>query len=249
MNLRLYNFKRWDRKNRAIQLSEWDTDEIIFKNELLKIKKDQTIIDVGSEYGYYAIRAGSLVGSNGKVLAIEPHPETFILLKMNIKLHKVSENVIPIRIAISKESGIVELHETFSPGSTSIINLNVRALNKSRFTMWLEFVKNGVIFEVIRKKLFPVKYIVQIETLDKIAAEYGLGKIDLIKIDVEGAELDVLKGSIAILEKHKPILLVEVHFGCSWKPETLYKFLQKFGYSLTIKQRRDKALVIAHPTV
>jgi hypothetical protein len=77
--------------------------------------------------------------------------------------------------------------------------------------------------------------------------EYNIRKIDLIKIDVEGAELAVLKGSRAILERYRPILLVEIHFGYGWEPDTLYKLLQKFGYSLTIEKRTRKALVVAYP--
>jgi hypothetical protein len=85
------------------------------------------------------------------------------------------------------------------------------------------------------------------DTLDGITKEYGLGKVNLIKIDVEGAELDVLKGSCGVLKRDMPILLVEVHFGCYWKPETLYELLRKLGYNLTMEKRSHKALVIARP--
>ena len=56
--VKLHNFGEWNDKKRTVQLSEWETDEVFFKKELLKIKKGWTVIDVGSEYGYYAIRAG-----------------------------------------------------------------------------------------------------------------------------------------------------------------------------------------------
>ena len=113
----------------------------------------------------------------------------------------------------------------------------------------MEFLKNGAIFKIIRKRYAPVRYMVQVDTLDRIVDEYGLEKLDLIKIDVEGAELDVLNGSRGVLERDKPILLIEVHFGYyDLKPETLYNLLKKLGYDLTIEKRPHKALVIARPT-
>jgi FkbM family methyltransferase len=246
--LKLYNFGEWKANKRTVQLSEWETDEVIFKREFLKINEGWFVIDVGSEYGYYTIKAGYKVGNMGKVLAIEPHPETFTLLEMNIKLHKLSDRVIPIQRAVGKERGRTKLFETISPGGTSILpRQNLFSLNRNRLLMWLEFVKNGYIFNVFRKRYAPVKYEVMVETLDDMARDYELRKIDLIKIDVEGAELDVLLGSRDILEKHKPVLLVEVHFGCDWKPKTLYDLLRSFGYSLTIEKRIHKALVVARP--
>ena len=246
--MKLYNFGKWNKEKHAIQLTEWETDEILFKKQFERIKKGWIVIDVGSEFGYYAIKAGRLVGSEGKVLAIEPFPETYQLLKMNIRLHKFVDHIVPICKAVGKQTGKAKLYETISPGGTSIVpRRSSFKLNKNRLLMWLEFAKKRTIFKIIRERYAPVRYVVPVDTLDRIAKEYSLEKIDLIKIDVEGAELDVLKGSRSILKRNKPILLVEVHFGCDWKPETLYQLLQKLGYSLTMEKRPHKALVIAHP--
>jgi len=119
--LKLHTFSEWNEDNRTIQLTDWETDEVLFKKEVSKIKKGWVVIDVGSEYGYYAIKAGLLVGSDGKVLAIEAHPETYKLLKMNIGLHKLVDRIIPVCKAVGKETGKVKLYETISPGSASII--------------------------------------------------------------------------------------------------------------------------------
>lgn len=72
------------------------------KKEFAKIRGSWIIMDVGSEFGYYAIKAGNLVGSESKVLAIEMHPETYKLLKMNIQLHGLFDRVIPIcKVAVA----------------------------------------------------------------------------------------------------------------------------------------------------
>lgn len=248
-SLKLYNFKEWSAKGRAVQLTDWDTDEVIFKKEFAKIKSDWVVVDVGSEYGFYAIMAGKLVGSEGKVLAIEAHPETYRLLEMNIRLHGLVDRVIPICRAVGKDTGKVKLYETFSPGSTSIVpRRSIFQLNKDRLRFWLYFLKNRDFLRVIRKRFTPVKYVVPLDKLDNIVDEYGLRRINLIKVDVEGAELDVLKGSFSVLKKYKPILLIEVHYGVEWKPKVLYRLLKNFGYNLTIEEGRTfKALVVAYP--
>ena len=245
--MKLYNFREWDATKRAIQLSEWNTDEMIFKREFAKIKSGYVVLDVGSEYGFYAIMAGQLVGSEGKVLAIEAHPETYKLCVMNIKLHGLFDRIIPICKAAGRSTGKLKLYETISPGGSSIVRQSAPSLNKNRFSMMIEFLKSDAFLRVIRKRFAPVKYIVEMDTLDRIANEYGLERIDLIKIDVEGAELDVLEGGFSILTHLKPTLLIEVHFGCWWKPETLYNLLKNLGYKLTIEERSHKALVVAYP--
>jgi len=244
--LKLYIFKKWHPGVQNIELEEWDTDEGIFKKEIAKAKNGGVVLDVGSEYGFYPIMSGRLVGSNGKVLAIEAHPETYLLLKKNIRLHGLTNCVIPICEAAGKNIGKLKLYETTSPGSTSVTpRQNPFRLNKSRLRMWMEFLRSGNILKIIQKRFAPAKYIVPVNTLDRIAEKYHLRRIDLIKIDVEGAELDVLKGSIHIIMEYKPILLVEVHYGFKWKPEAIYKMLREFGYNLTIEKRQLKSLVIA----
>jgi FkbM family methyltransferase len=246
--LKLWTFGKWNKGKHVAQLTEWETDEVIFRKEISKVKEGWIVLDVGSEFGYYAIKAGLLVGNKGKVLAIEPHPETSKLLRMNIKLYELGNHVFVVQKAVSKEAGKAKLYETVSPGSTSILpRQSLFKLNKSRLYIWLDLIKSYTFFNIIHKRYAPIKYEVPMDTLEGIAKECGLGKIDLIKIDVEGAELNVLKGSYDMLKKDMPILLVEVHFGQNWKPETFYESLRKLGYNLTIDKRSNKALVIARP--
>ena len=77
--------------------------EIVAKWEPLKIlkpKKNDIVIDVGANTGYYSLRLSSLVGENGKVIAIEPDPQTFNSLTKNCELNNIS-NVDTHNIAIS----------------------------------------------------------------------------------------------------------------------------------------------------
>lgn len=76
---------------------------------------------------------------------------------------------------------------------------------------------------------------VEVRTLDEIILPTNT-RIDLIKIDVEGGEFDVLKGSVELLKKYKPILIFESGMGASdyygTKPEHLYEFLTDIGYKV-----------------
>jgi len=245
--VKLYHFSEWNKKNRTIELTEWKTDEVFFEKEFSKIRKGWTVVDVGSEFGYYAIKAGLLVGDGGKVLAIEAHPEIYHVLKLNIKLYGLN-NIIPVCKAVGNKTGKIKLYEKTDPGGTSIIPpRSLYSLDRNRFLRWLEFIKSHDIFKIIHKRYVPARY-VPMDTLERIAKEKNIEKIDLVKIDVEGAELDVLKGSYSILKNDKPIVLVEVHYGYYWKPETLYGLLQNLGYSLIIEKRPAKSMVVAHFT-
>lgn len=246
--MKLYNFRDWNKRD--IQLTDWDTDETLFKRTMDQIKRSWVFIDIGAEYGYYAIKAGLNVGKDGKVLAIEAHPENYKLLKRNIELYDLSNVVIPILKAVGKTTGTAKLYETTSPGSTSIMprSTPLNECNVNKICIWLNFIKDfRNIFKILGKRFAPPKYVVSMDNLDNIVRMYHLKRIDLIKIDAEGAELDVLIGAQNVLLTFKPLLLVEVHFGFGWKPEALYNLLRKLGYAMTIEERIHKALVVAHP--
>jgi FkbM family methyltransferase len=69
-------------------------------------------------------------------------------------------------------------------------------------------------------------------TVDQIAADLGLNRVDFIKIDVEGGELAVLKGASATLEEHRPIVMFEVNPFCLWRygrclPQDLFSWVRE----------------------
>jgi FkbM family methyltransferase len=115
----------------------------------------------------------------GLVIAFEPDPDNFKVLLLNVKMNNL-KNVIAFPYAIGKSNGIIKLH-------------------KSRFTSLHSTVK------------FPQEYTRSIEvraiTLDTLAENIGIKKIDWIKIDVEGGEAEVLEGAINTLKLAKRIII------------------------------------------
>jgi FkbM family methyltransferase len=164
-------------------------DEII---EKFQPKKHEIVVDVGAHYGRYTLIAAKRVGPKGKVISIEADPKNFELLNKNIKLNKL-DNVTTINCAVSSKEGKIKLYTPEKELGQELYN----TIMSDRATTYNE------------------KYIeVNANTLDNILNKNDIKHEDInwIKIDVEGAELEVLKGATNVLSKSKDIsLLVEIH--------------------------------------
>jgi len=163
-------------------------DDII---EKFRPKDGGIVVDVGAHYGRYTLIAAKRVGPKGKVIAIEADPNNFDMLNKNIKLNELSENVITLNYAASS--------------------------NKSKVKLSIPEKKSGhtIYSSIITSRAPTVKFMeVNANTLDNLLHENGISleEVNWIKIDVEGAELEVVKGATNILSKSMDIsLLIEIH--------------------------------------
>jgi FkbM family methyltransferase len=140
------------------------------------------MLDVGAHVGMYAVAAALTLGGRGRVLAFEPNPQARRQLEANLALN-ACEGVEVIPLAVSGQSGEALLHvpATSDPSFSS--------LGTGRFA-----------------EAEPVR--VQTTTLDDTVSSRCLTPA-FVKVDVEGAELDVLAGAERTLA-HRPVLLIEV---------------------------------------
>jgi FkbM family methyltransferase len=177
-----------------------------------------TVLDVGAHYGRHTIYASKKVGQSGRVISIEPHPENFKILLINIRLNNCT-NVIPLNIAVSDREERLKLYlsKGYDSASHSIVSAK---------EMWGEE--------------FPGEYIyIKTYPIDAILNDLMISHVDIAKIDVEGAELLALKGAEKSLNKIDR-LLIEVHL-----PELLTKIielLRKRGFVckvLNLAHRRE----------
>lgn len=154
------------------------------------IEPGQTIYDVGANIGFFTILCARLVGPQGKVYAFEPIPENVVTLRHNIALNKLT-NVIVVEQALSASTGTAEMF--VSPWS-AFHSLNVDGASK-------------------RENHGPDggQITVATVTLDEFVQGDGISAPDLIKLDVEGAELLVAEGMRETLRTVQPLLLVEIH--------------------------------------
>jgi FkbM family methyltransferase len=154
------------------------------------IEPGQTVYDVGANIGFFTILCSRLVGPQGKVYAFEPIPENVVTLRHNIALNKLT-NVVVVEQALSASTGTAEMF--VSPWS-AFHSLNVDGASK-------------------RENHGPDGGQITVETvtLDEFVQGDGVLAPDLIKLDVEGAELLVVAGMRETLRAVQPLLLVEVH--------------------------------------
>jgi FkbM family methyltransferase len=161
-----------------------------------------TVFDVGANVGIFSVVMAGAVGDHGTVIAVEPNAANVRRLRSNLKLNAVS-NVQIVEAAATNREGTLRLH------------LAVDAAYHS---------------------LGPVKHTdgssesVQVDALrlDQIWQDAGSPVVSLMKIDVEGAEIPALEGSVQILATHHPALLLEA--GDDADLDALRAFLGPLGY-------------------
>jgi FkbM family methyltransferase len=178
------------------------------------------VIDVGSHVGRYTILGSKLVGGSGKVIAVEAHPGNFQLLKRNLQLNK-SDNVISLNCAAyCQDTPQLRLFLAGEDRGNTIYN----TVMESRY---------------VTEKFVSVPAL----KLDSIVQYAGIQahEINWIKIDVEGAEYEVLQGAQNILSNSKDIsILIEVH---NLQNRDLYNpiidMLRKYGFSIIFEKVYD----------
>jgi FkbM family methyltransferase len=154
------------------------------------VKPGQTVYDVGANIGFFTILCSRLVGPQGKVYAFEPIPENLATLRRNIALNKLT-NVVIVEKALSASTGTAEM---FVSLWSAFHSLNLDGASK-------------------RDNHGPDGGEITVETvtLDEFVQQQGVSRPDLIKLDVEGAELLVVEGMRETLRNVQPLLLCEVH--------------------------------------
>ena len=187
-----------------------------------KCRPGDTIIDVGANVGWYTIIASKLVGKNGSVIAFEPDPENFALLKRNT-LANGCDNVILEQKALSNASGTLTLYLDES--------------NKGMHSTVFDWKRGGIKVEALR--------------LDDYL-ENRFKRVDFVKIDVEGAEPMVLEGMKRTIESQPEIRLVvefapERVVAAGHQPE---KYLEGFieqGFLISIIDEGKRQVVPTNP--
>jgi len=150
---------------------------------LLKPKKNDIVLDIGANVGYYTLGLAPYLGKNGKIIAIEADPESFKLLEKNCKLNNL-QNVELHNCAITDKEGEIKLYQSSKHSGINSIFAGVHGLSSKFVNV------SGIKLD------------------DLLGDRYQT--IDWFKVDVEGAELAVLKGSKKILKITKKIL-IELH--------------------------------------
>lgn len=149
------------------------------------ISADDIVFDIGANIGWYTTHIAKSVPS-GHCHAFEPMPRTFGRLRKNCALNDLS-NVTFNQLALGEEEGVVSLHsfENLGHGHNSL-----STLGRTDFTSWQ----------------------VPMTTLDHYLVERNITRVDLVKMDVEGAEMGVVQGARSLFElPSPPIWIIEMN--------------------------------------
>src|SRR5262245_145759 len=134
------------------------------------VRPGMVVLDIGASFGLYAIGAGKKVGSNGRVFAFEPLPEMANVVEDHIVLNGLSGHVELVRAAVTASPGTVDLWEP-TRGRLASISRDAAVTRETTSA--------------------PRRHTVPATTIDEFEQARGI-RADLVKIDVEGAEADVL---------------------------------------------------------
>ncbi len=145
------------------------------------LKPGMTVVDVGSNIGYYALLESRLVEAGGRVIAIEPVPQNVEQLRRNVCTNGRT-NIEVHHLAIADCNGTLPMYLSARSNWHSLL-----PTPSSKTCM------------------------VTVSTLDSFLSHASLDSVDLIRMDVEGYEIKIIKGMRGILEQFDPQLLIEIH--------------------------------------
>lgn len=174
------------------------------------LQAGMTVVDVGAHVGYYSLLAGRMVGPSGKVFAFEPDPLTFSFLKRNVEVNGLTTIVHCENVAVAEQPG----------EATLFIGRRDRVANS--------LIPDGAVNQDTVK--------CAVVTLDDFFEGKGWPVVDIVKIDVEGAELSVLRGMTG-LSRRNPLLKLIIEFfpanltKAGVQPTLFFDALQENGFS------------------
>ncbi|MDZ7792824.1 MAG: FkbM family methyltransferase [Spirochaetia bacterium] len=179
-----------------------------------RAQENDTVLDIGANEGFYTLRMKH-ENPTARVLAVEPISSTYQLLTTNLALnHCTRSQVYPVHAAAAAGQLHVEMfHHAHVP---TISSAHISQLDQP----WI-------------KPSSLQKELVEAFSLDEICRSAGFKRVDLIKIDVEGAEIEVLQGAQEILGRASRIVL---EWHSSALKDAAITFLQKRGFRLLLAE-------------
>jgi FkbM family methyltransferase len=176
--------KRSDNLAETLLVGSFETAELAFVEKFLR--PGMTVLDIGAHQGLYTLLASKRVGSSGRVFSFEPSPRERRALRLNLALN-FFRNVAVQALALGSQETTAELF---------VVQGSQTGCNSLRPPDVLSSTK-------------PVR--VRVTTLDQWLPLNGIQNIDFIKLDVEGAELEVLRGAQNfLLRSPGPVILCEL---------------------------------------
>jgi FkbM family methyltransferase len=173
------------------------------------LRKNSIVFDIGSNMGFYTIWMSRSLGELGEIHSFEPDTKNFNRLSQNILINQFNGQFIPNKYAVSSKNGTMKMTIGFD-GENHLVDSNFGGVSS----------------------------LVNVVCLDEYCNQHDISKIDFIKIDVEGFELDVLKGGINLLtQKNIDVIQLELNgtlINSGTTKQELISFVESIGYQFCI---------------
>ncbi len=202
-----FHVKMYDLPSWANYFGFFTEDIDCLKQIAHKTDVTKVILDIGANNGRWALLVSNFFEFS-KIECFEPFPDTFEFLKKNIDLNKISKNNIEVN--------------NFALGS-----------KVGQFFMESDHIKNSGMNKISNQKS---DFQISVNTVDTFLSHQINSDVSVIKIDVEGFEMEVLLGAKAVIEKSSPTIVCEVDDSLLSKngssPLEVFTFLEGFGYKI-----------------
>lgn len=171
----------------------------------------KVVLDIGANAGFMALKMARALRTAGAVVhAFEPVPSTFSELLHNVKLNALTERVRLHPCALGERAGHVKFYVPAFHGSVAASGRALFASDENR------------------------EVEVEMTTLDDFSKEHGIERIDLVKCDVEGAEIFALRGGLGAIARTRPVLMLEMLRKWAkvydYHPNDIIRLLGSLGY-------------------
>lgn len=186
------------------------------------------MLDIGAHVGYYSYRYAKALGANGRIFAFEPHPRTFTTLQHNVKR---LPQVTAVQLAMAEQEGTAELHDYLMMSASGSLHYDeaMVALQKSQ-------THDTDIAPRIGQTFAAQTFTVRTTPVDEFLALQGIDQVDLVKMDIEGAEIGALRGMQQTIANSPNLVLIMEYNPQALKafghdPVAALREVQSFGFS------------------
>jgi FkbM family methyltransferase len=206
--------------SRDLYLGQFELETIDFFSHHLR--PGMIVFDVGANIGVYSLLSAKHVGKGGAIHSFEPTPSTFAQLQANVELNGFA-CINLNQLAVAEQSG-----------TSNLFLYEQNAMNSLSRQDWVGTPLGQVAVETI--------------SLDEYVDAEGLATVNLLKLDVEGAELGVLKGARRLLSGPNPPVVVcefadKTTYNFGYRAADLRDYLASLGYQFFRWNRKSRSLV------
>ncbi|GGI08114.1 FkbM family methyltransferase [Egicoccus halophilus] len=156
------------------------------------VRPGQVCLDVGAAGGAHLLVMAAGVGPTGRVLGFEPRPGSLSMLRRLVRMTRLDDRVRLYQVALSDAAGTLPLRIPVVPTRA---HFHGSAPDRSATAAFARLPHREIVVPTRR--------------LDDVVTDEGLERVDLLKCDVEGAELKVLAGAAQVLQDHRPLVVLE----------------------------------------